>query len=276
MSRVVSLPELVESITDGAKVIVPSDFNGFYSGVAMEATRSLVRRQVRDLHLVALPTTGLQGDLLIGAGCVATMEAGSMFAGEYGVPPRFREAFRRKSIRMIEATCPAIHAALQAAEKGLPFTALRGVIGSDLIKLRDDWKVIDNPFSENDPILLVPAIHPDWALFHAPMADRYGNVYYGRRRELGLMSHASRGALITVERLFDGNLMDDPAYACATLPEIYVSAIAVVPKGAWPYGFADSYAEDTAHIRHYMAEAKSEQGFRGYLDEFVLRGAVAH
>jgi glutaconate CoA-transferase subunit A len=275
-SRIVSVRELVSGITDGAKLIVPSDFNGFYAGVAMEATRELIRRGVRNLHLVALPTTGLQGDLLIGAGCVATMEAGSMFLGEQGVPPRFKEAFREKRIRMLEATCPAIHSALQAAEKGLPFIPVRGVIGSDVVKLRPDWKVVDNPFADGDPILLVPALRPDWALFHTAMADRHGNVYYGRRRELALMAHASGGALVTVEKLYDGNLMADPALSCATLPEVYVEAVAVAPKGAWPHGFPGLYEEDAEHIRHYLREARTAEGFRRYLDEFVLRETTAH
>jgi glutaconate CoA-transferase subunit A len=82
--------------------------------------------------------------------------------------------------------------------------------------------------------------------------------------------------LVTVERLFEGNLMDDPAYACATLPEIYVRAVAVVPRGAWPYGFADCYPEDTTHVKHYMSEATSEEGFLRYLEEYVVSEAVSH
>ena len=51
---------------------------------------------------------------------------------------------------MKDATCPALHAALQASEKGVPFMPLRGLIGSDILKYRDDWKVIDSPFGDND------------------------------------------------------------------------------------------------------------------------------
>jgi glutaconate CoA-transferase subunit A len=40
-----------------------------------------------------------------------------------------------------DATCPAVHTALQATEKGVPFMPLRGVLGSDLLKSRQDWKV---------------------------------------------------------------------------------------------------------------------------------------
>ena len=34
---------------------------------------------------------------------------------------------------MKDATCPALHAAFQAAEKGVPFMPLRGLIGSDVL-----------------------------------------------------------------------------------------------------------------------------------------------
>jgi hypothetical protein len=34
-----------------------------------------------------------------------------------------------------------------AAQKGVPFLPMRGVIGTDLLNYRDDWMVIDNPFN---------------------------------------------------------------------------------------------------------------------------------
>ena len=161
------------------------------SGVPMAATRALIRRGVKRLHLVALPTSSLQADLLIGAGCVD--DAGD----QRGQPRRIRPGaalHRRRTsgaIEMKDATCPALHAALQAAEKGVPFMPLRGLIGSDVLKYRDDWKVIDSPFGNDDPIVLLPAIKPDVALIHAPMADRFGNVWIGRQRELATMAHAA-------------------------------------------------------------------------------------
>jgi catalase len=44
-----------------------------------------------------------------------------------------REAVRLGTIELRDSTCPAIHAGLQAGEKGLPFVALRGLNGSDLL-----------------------------------------------------------------------------------------------------------------------------------------------
>ena len=132
---------------------------------------------------------------------------------------------------MKDATCPALHAGFQAAEKGVPFMPLRGLIGSDLLAHRPDWKVIDNPFGNDDPIVLLPAIRPDVALFHAPMADRDGNVWIGRDRELATMAHAAAKTVVTVEKIHDGNLFDDPRLAAGALGGFYLEAIAVAPQG---------------------------------------------
>ena len=53
--------------------------------------------------------------------------------GEHGSAPRFTAAVRAGAIEMWDATCPAIQAGLQAAEKGIPFMPLRGILGSDLV-----------------------------------------------------------------------------------------------------------------------------------------------
>src|SRR6187401_647796 len=146
---VASIDELIAPIEDGCLLVVPREV----SGVPMEATRALIRRGVKRLHLVALPTSSLQADLLIGGGCVETLETSAVSLGEFGPAPRFSAAIRAGSIRMKDATCPALHAAFQASEKGVPFMPLRGLIGTDVLKNRPDWKLIDNPFGDEDPIV---------------------------------------------------------------------------------------------------------------------------
>jgi glutaconate CoA-transferase, subunit A len=266
MTEFLSLEALAALIPDGAHVAIPPD----YSGVSMAATRALIRRQVRGLRLLAVPTTGFQADLLVGAGSANEIEAAGVALGEAGLAPRFSAAARAGSLAIKETTCPAIHAGLQAAEKGIPFMALRGILGSDLPKRRPDWRCIDNPFAEADPILLLPALTPEYALFHAPKADRGGNVWIGRRRELVTMAHAAKKTLVTVEEIVEEDLLANEASAAGTLSSLYVTAIAEAPRGAWPLGLAEHYVADGAHLAAYAAAARSEQGFRDYLDEFVL------
>jgi glutaconate CoA-transferase, subunit A len=266
-----SLDEALAPIADGSMLAVPRES----SGAAMAATRALIRRGVKRLHLVTLPTSSLQADLLIGAGCIETLETSAVSLGEFGPAPRFTAAVLSGAIRMRDATCPALHAQLQAAEKGVPFMPLRGLIGSDLLAHRPDWKVIDNPFGNGDPIVLLPALRPDVALFHAPMADGAGNVYVGTQRELITMAHAVQRTIVTVEKIHDGDLLRDPILAAGTLPGFYVEAVAIAPRGAWPLPLPDHYGTDAAHMADYARLAASVDGFNQYLDHHVYEKVVA-
>src|SRR6476659_7500733 len=132
-----SIDDVIGQIADGCMLVVPREV----SGVPMAATRALIRRGVKRLHLVALPTSSLQADLLIGAGCVETLETSAVSLGEFGPAPRFSAAILGKTINMKDATCPALYASIQAAEKGVPFMPLRGLIGSGILAHRPDWRV---------------------------------------------------------------------------------------------------------------------------------------
>ena len=238
-----TLEEALAPIADGASLLIPREG----AGVAMAATCALIRRGVRGLTLIATPTSSLQADLLIGAGCVDKVEAAAVSLGEFGPAPRFTAAITAGSIAMKDSTCPAIHAGLQASEKGVPFMPLRGLIGSDVLAHRPDWRVIDNPFGNHDPIVLLPALKPDVALFHAPLADRDGNVWIGQQRDLALMAHAAQKTVVTVETLHDGNLFDDPLRAAGALGGFYLEAVAVAARGAGPQRRPDHDPADHAH-----------------------------
>src|SRR5476649_2677043 len=101
-----SIDDALAPVADGCLLVVPREV----SGVPMAATRALIRRSVKRLHLVALPTSSLQADLLIGAGCIATLETSAVSLGEFGSAPRFTAAVTSGAIKMMDATCPALHA----------------------------------------------------------------------------------------------------------------------------------------------------------------------
>jgi len=134
---------IAKEIPDGAFVAMPPD----YSLPAMEVVRALIRRKAKNLRLLGVPVLGMCADLLIGAGCVAEIETSAVSLGEAGLAPRFTEAVEKNLLKVRDGTCPAIHTGLQASEKGVPFMPLGGILGSDLVKGRDDWKVARHPFS---------------------------------------------------------------------------------------------------------------------------------
>src|SRR6266404_8132970 len=94
MTGFLSLEALAALIPDGAHMAIPPD----YSGVAMAVTRALIRRGARGLRLLGVPTSGLQADLLIGAGCVAEIEAAGVALGEAGMAPRFAAAAKAATV----------------------------------------------------------------------------------------------------------------------------------------------------------------------------------
>lgn len=258
---------IAERIPDGALVAMPPD----YSLPAMEVVRALVRRKARNLRLLGVPQLGLCADLLVGAGCVAEIETSAVSLGESGLAPRFTEAVENKLIKVRDATCPAVHTALQASEKGVPFMPLRGIIGTDLLK-NQTWKVVQNPLSASgaDPILLIPAIVPDVALFHARWADDAGNVWVGRRRELATIAHAARETFVTFEEKREGDMLEDELLAPGVISALYITAAAPAERGAWPLGAPGMYDIDDAHLASYAKAARTREGFSRYLEEFVL------
>ena len=258
-----SIESLAGQVTNGASIALPPEYS--WSPVAL--IRGLIAKEVRDLQVLCVPVGGITVDMLIGAGCVSSLEAAAVSLGEAGLAPRFSEAVQSGAIDMKDSTCPAIHAGLQASEKGVPFMPLRGLIGSDIELNREDWRIISDPFDENNsPIVLVSALNPDFALFHSPKADRFGNVWIGKRRELMVMAHAAKKTLVTVEEVVDHDFLADESTAAGTLSNLYISAIAEARMGAWPSVLHGFYEADHEEIAVYAREAKTKEGFRAYMD----------
>ena len=88
--------EIAEAVPDGALLGIPAD----YSGVPMAVTRALIARGATGLRLYCLPQTMIQGDMLIGAGCVADVETAAVTMGEYGLAPCFSRAIEGGAITM--------------------------------------------------------------------------------------------------------------------------------------------------------------------------------
>lgn len=256
--------DLAARIPDGSHVALAPD----YSGCSLVTSRELIRKGAKNLHLTGLPQLGLQADLLIGAGCVASIETAAISLGDLGIAPAFERARRSGTVRIVESTCPAVHAGLTAAEKGVSHLPLAGVIGSDLVSLRPDWRIAEDPFTAGQT-LLVPAIRPDILLCHAALGDSSGNLWIGVRRELMLAAHAARRTLATVEEIADRDLLADDVWAAGTIPALYIDRIALAPNGAAPVGLRGRYPADRSILQAYAEAARTPAGFSRFLDDWL-------
>jgi glutaconate CoA-transferase subunit A len=65
-------------------------------------------------------------------------------------------------------------------------------------------------------------------------------------------------------------MLEDELLAPGVISSIYVSGIAHAPRGAWPLACPGLYGVDDTHVSRYAKRAKTREGFRDYLDEWVL------
>ncbi len=152
----------------------------------------------------------------------------------------------------------------------VPFAPVRGLLHTDYMRIRPDFKEIPNPYDPRERIAIVPALAPDVAVFHGWQADRAGNVIASPAADARLIAQAARRVVATVEEIVDVDLARTP-HAETLVPAIHLSAVVHVPRGAHPTACRGRYADDREHIRTYIEAARSDETFAAYLDHFVLR-----
>lgn len=89
--------------------------------------------------------------------------------------------------------------ALQAGASGVSFTPVPGLLASDLLRWRPDFRVIDDPYRPGESVVLVPAIRPEFALLHGRRADLDSNVVISTVYDDRLVAQASRHVIYSVD-----------------------------------------------------------------------------
>jgi glutaconate CoA-transferase, subunit A len=251
-------------VADGAMVALGG---GLSARLPMALVRELIRQGRRGLHVVG-SAHGIDVDLLVAAGAIAVCEESYVgFEQDLGLAPAFRRAAESGTIEVRESCCDTILMQLRAAEFGLPFLPVRGVRGSDILRLHPEYREVRCPFTE-DILVAVPPLRPDAVLLHALLADRHGNLHLEQPYVLDeRFAAASRNVVATVERVVS---TEDVAAAGITVPGHLVAAVSEVPFGAHPSSCYPAYAYDRPHLADYVrAAAAGADELAGYLDRFV-------
>jgi glutaconate CoA-transferase subunit A len=219
--RPITAREAVAGIPDGAGVALGRP-------AALFLVEELIRHGRSGLHLIGVPTGGRAVELLIAAGCAASLECSGVDLGEDGQAPAFARAVESGALRMVDSSCPAMLMALQAGASGVSFTPVPGLLDSDLLRARPDFRVIDDPFRPGERVVLVPAIAPEYALLHGRWADPDGNVVIGTEYDDRLVVQAARHVVYSVDEL-----REEAARGLApgeqVVPAAYVDALVIVP-----------------------------------------------
>src|SRR6266511_492726 len=211
----------------------------------MALVRELVRAGRRDLHLIG-SAHGVDVDLLVGAGAVRVLEESYVgYEQDFGLAPAYRRAAESGMLVLRETCCYTLLQQLRAAEYGIPFMPVRGILGTGIHRLHPEYGEIRCPFT-NQRLVAVPALAPDVALIHGLLADRRGNVHLARPLVLDeRFTFASRKVVVTVERIAS---QSEVAEAGVVLPYFAVTAVVEAPYGAHPTSCYPHYTYDRAHL----------------------------
>jgi glutaconate CoA-transferase subunit A len=166
-----------------------------------------------------------------------------------------------------------MYSMVQAGSMGLPFISVRGLLGSDILKHRPDLRVAENPFNPGEEVVIAQPIRPDVAVFHALIADCWGNAVTPGLRDDLMMARAAKWVIVTTEEFSDREITPRDAVDQTLLPAIDVDGVVHLPFGARPASCGNRYSIDDAHLKEYMEMSKEERNFKSYLDKYIHRAS---
>jgi glutaconate CoA-transferase subunit A len=228
--------------------------------------RELIRQERRDLRVYGI-LSGLDADLLVGAGCVASTNCAYVGFDELGQAPNWQRSAGQGRIQANEYAEWMITAGYRAANMALPylpwvsgrFTDMGASLGLEEVEC---------PYT-GTKLLAVPALKLDVAVLQVERCDAEGNTEIPIPLEHmydvdALVARAADVVIVCAEQI--GEV--DPNRVQLIARE--VEAVVEVPRGAWPGGLHPLYGVDRAHITDVYLPAARDDRFQGYLDEYVL------
>jgi glutaconate CoA-transferase subunit A len=262
----------ITSLTDAAALVEDGCRLGFGGQPAlyrrpMAFVRQLVRDGRRRLHLFN-QIGGLEVDLLLGAGAVASTNCCYVGLDDLGQSPHFQRAAREHRAHISEYTEFTLVASLRAAGMGLPFIPWKTGWGTEVAE-RQGWRTIACPYTGME-LLAIPANRLDVAVVQVRRCDEFGNVERPAPLDIShdfdeLICRAADRVIVCAEVV---EPLADLSRTGLAAPE--VTCVVHAPRGAWPCGMSGAYPPDLAHLaQHHLPAAASDAAFAHYLEDFV-------
>ena len=156
---------------------------------------------------------------------------------------------------------------------GVPYIPIIGLVGTDLLKRRDDMVLAPDPFDGKTWSVVAKAMRPDVAVFHVDIADRQGNVSCGYPVEAVILAEASQHVIVSAEEIVDR--LEEKHAVGTFVPSILVDTVVHAPFGSHPAGMTGRYGADKVHMQQYVAASRDDAGFAEYLKTYVF-DVVSH
>jgi glutaconate CoA-transferase subunit A len=223
----------------------------------MSIVREILRSPVKDLTVVTYggPDVGL----LCNAGKIKRLVYGFVSLDSIPLEPHFRKARQSGSIEAAELDEGMLQWGLLAASHKLPFLPTRAGLGSDVLTINPDLRLVKSPYDDGEELVAMPAIELDIAFIHMNRGDLRGNGQY-----LGpdpyfddMCCRAAKQSFMTVEKILKTEEMADTGpLQSRIINRTMIDGVIEAPGGAHFTECPPDYGRDEAFQKAYAATAK--------------------
>ncbi|AMO55478.1 CoA-transferase [Endozoicomonas montiporae] len=234
----------------------------------MALVREILRSDLKDLTIVAYG--GADVGMLCAAGKVKKVVFAFVSLDFIPLEPYFRQARQKGEIEVMEIDEGMMLLGLRAAAWGCPFIPTQIGLGTDVIKVNSDLKVIGSPYDEKEWVAM-PALKLDVSLLHVDRADERGvcQIKGADHYMDDWFARAAEKTFVTCDELVDSDYFADPEQSRYVFWErSMTTGVSLMPGGAHPSSCTPLYGFDVAHFKEYNASAK-EGGFAVYFDKYI-------
>jgi glutaconate CoA-transferase, subunit A len=241
----------------------------------MSIVREILRSSVRDLTVVTYggPDVGL----LCNAGKIKRLVYGFVSLDSIPLEPHFRKARQAGSIAAAELDEGMLQWGLLAASHRLPFLPTRAGLGSDVLAINPDIKLVRSPYPtpgspEGEELVAMPALELDVAFIHMNRGDRRGNGQY-----LGpdpyfddMFCRAAKRRFMTVERIVETeDMAKEGPLQTRIINRTMVDGVIEAPGGAHFTECPPDYGRDEAFQSAYAATAKDAAAWQEFKKTYL-------
>jgi len=266
-NKLMSLEEAISTFVQDGDVVGIGGLSFWRKPVS--ACREIIRQEKKHLTVCTF-VGGIEVDMLVGGGCVSEVKASFVGMEVFGMAPNYRKAIETGQIKVSEESEASIALGLKCSYLKVPFMPLKGIIGTDFSKVRDDIKQFEDPLGSGTQLMALPKIDLDVAILHVPYADELGNGNIAGAVWLDDdMAKTAKKTIITCEKLVE---LEDIRHlpGKAQLPMQTTQAIVKIPFGAHPTSCYPNYTFDPKHIQTYL-----KMNFNDYKQKFISKKSQA-
>jgi len=266
-SKLMSLEEAISTYVQDGDLVGIGGLSFWRKPVS--ACREIIRQAKKNLTVCTF-VGGIGVDMLIGGGCISEVKASFVGMEVFGMAPNYRKAIEDGKIKVSEESEASIALGLKCSYLKVPFMPLRGIIGTDFLKVRNDIKQFEDPLGSGVQLMALPKIDLDVAILHVPYADELGNGNIAGAVWLDDdMAKTAKKTIITCEKLVE---LEDIRHlpGKAQLPMQTTQAVVKIPLGSHPTSCYPNYTFDPKHIQTYL-----KMDFNEYKQKFISKNSQA-